>query len=109
MNATTETLFTAHHGVVIDYAAHVGVGIAVDPLSVPVWSWWQSRRDLDVELRVLGYAVVALLPDGRFLVGPAPDEPRRLWGPDDLPAYGAGAAAVEWHPALAELWGPLGV
>lgn len=100
MDATIEPLFTAHHGVVIDHAARVGAGVAVDPWTVPTDEWSQSRRDLDVELRVLGYAVVALLPAGRFLAGPAPDEPWRLWSEDGLPVYAAGVAAVENSPSI---------
>ncbi|MGP9745959.1 hypothetical protein [Brachybacterium sp. AOP29-B2-41] len=101
---TVEPVFTEHHAALIDHAAHVGVGLAVDPLQVDPVEWLHSGRDLDTELRVLGYAVVALLEHGRFLVGPAPNDPWELWGSDEPPVYAAGAAGVEWHPALAGLW-----
>ncbi|MGP9734645.1 hypothetical protein ACT3SQ_08830 [Brachybacterium sp. AOP42-C2-15] len=104
---TVEPVFTEHHAALVDHDARVGVGLAVGPLQVDPVEWLRSRRDLDVELRVLGYAVVALLEHGRFLVGSAPDDPWDLWGPDEPPFYAAGAAGVEWHPALAGLWSRL--
>lgn len=101
METWTEHICTEWHAAVVTQG--VGVGIAVDPLAVHPVSWIESQLVMNAELRVLGMAVVDLLPAGRYLIGTAPDV-WPLWPTDALPVYVEGLEAVQWHPALAELW-----
>lgn len=118
----TEVVMTSHHLAIVDVAEGVGVGVHVAPEDLTVEAledWWSSRRALDIELRIVGLAVVELLEaGGRYVIGPCP------WGPEDLeddvpldggtavalweehetPVYSVGLLAVADHAALPRLW-----
>lgn len=119
LEAVSTELHLAH----VNVAEGIGVGVAatVDPTDVhEVAVLWESREELDLELRVLGMAVVQLLPAGRFLVGPAPwtleaqegmgdldgSSSSPLWSADSAPAYAEGLAALVGMD-LRHLWDQL--
>lgn len=119
--STSETILTSHHLAVVDVAQGVGVGLHCAPEDLAVEAledWRSSRRALDVELRIVGLAVVELLHGGRYLIGAAPWGPEDwedsvpldggnavpLWEDGETPAYLAGLAAVADHRLLPRLW-----
>lgn len=117
-----EQISTRWHAAVVDATEGIGVGLASQMMcECPscLAAWWADRRALDDELRVLGLAVVGILPAddehaARFVIGrcePTWDEDGSAvlpWPEDGLTAHEAGAPEVEGHPALPSLWSALG-
>lgn len=117
-----ETLSTAWHCAAISPSEGVGVAVAQTPscgeraCSSCAVVLWDDMGALCGELRVLGLAVVEVLPSipgslTRYLIGEAPesqwDEDGMLlppWSPDSLPVYSDGAQRIYGHPALPVLW-----
>lgn len=117
-----EQVSTKWHAAVVDVAEGVGVGMAsamVCECPSCLVLWWADRRALDDELRVLGLAVLALLPGddehaALFIIGrcgPTWDEDGSAvlpWSEDALTAHEAGDPEAEGHPSLPSLWDALG-
>ncbi|APX32017.1 hypothetical protein BH708_03925 [Brachybacterium sp. P6-10-X1] len=121
LNSRTEVILATHHAALVDVAEGVGVGLHCAPEDLTleaIEDWWRSRHLLDVELRILGLAVVELLDGGRYVIGRAPWGPEDweddvpldggpavpLWEEHERPAYGVGLLEVDGHPALPRLW-----
>lgn len=116
-----ETTVQRWHCAVVDARAGVGVAMASAMLcecASCLGLWWQDRTAMDDELRVLGMAVVDVIPDdgercALFVLGrheSAWGEDGSAvspWGPGDLPCAPGGDALVQ-HGDLTALWGHLG-